>query len=236
MIAIETIAYAQAIKLIEQFPAPIQAELKDILNHLNATYEQISAAPEIGVIRSDINCDVFELPGSFDIVLILGHAIVETFIRDTGPSDYSLLAISGNVKADAVINLCSMVVGGDIQTRCVYANSLNDGQLQVGGNINADELFIEAGQYTQCGGRLQSPLIISTHNKIEAAAGIHGQYFEHSDEDFLYYFLDELIESKPEIDFDGTTWVNTGKLIQSINDHALVAALQTGQKVLKHSL
>jgi hypothetical protein len=233
MIAIETIVYAQAIKFIEHFPVSIQAELKDILDHLNTTYEQISATPEIGVIHGDINCDVFELPGSFDIVLILGNVTVKSFIRDTGPSDYSLLAISGDVKADAVISLCSMAVGGNIQARCVYANSLNDGQLVVAGNILATQLFLETGQLTQCTGRLQAPLIISTHNEIHAADGIQGQYFKHSEDDFLHYFLDELIESNPEMLFNGSIWAETGKINRYIETDALVAALQANQPVLK---
>jgi hypothetical protein len=233
MIAIETISYAQALKLTHQFPAPIQAEVKDILNHLNATYEQISSVPEIGVIRGDINCDVFELPGSFDIVFILGNAKIKTFIRDTGPSDYSLLAISGDVTADTIISLCSMVVGGIIRARCVYANSLNDGQLLVGENILATQMFLETGQFTQCMGSLQAPLIISTHNEIHAQAGIHGQYFKHSEDDFLHLFLDEMIESSPDIEFDGSTWAETGKINRYLGTDALIAALQASQPVLK---
>jgi hypothetical protein len=236
MPSIQIIDYTQALKLITKFPVSIQPKLKDIVETLHDAWQSCHVTPELGLIRGDVEADAFELPGSFDMVFILGNVTVGKFIRDTGPSDYSLLAVSGDVKADAVISLCSMVVGGSVQARCVYANSLNDGQLQVGGDINADELFIETGQYTQCGGRLQSPLIISTHNEIHAADGIHGQYFEHSDKDFLHYFLDELVESKPEIDFDGTTWVTTGKIVHSINDDALVAALQTSQKALKASI
>jgi hypothetical protein len=233
MIAIETISYAQALKLVNQFPAQIQAEVKDILDHLNATYELISSVPEIGVIRGDVNGDVFELPGSFDIVFILGNAKIKTFIRDTGPSDYSLLAISGNVAADALISLCSMVVGGTIKARCVYASSSNHGQLLVGGNIVATQLFFEEGQFTQCKGSLEAPLIISTHNEIHAQAGIHGKYFKHSEDDFLHYFLDEFIESSPEMLFNGSTWAKTGNINHGIATDALVAALHGSKPVLK---
>jgi hypothetical protein len=233
MISTETITYAQATKLAEQFPVSVQAELKAILDHLNVTYAQISATPEIGVIRGDINCAVFELPGSFDIVFILGNASVDSFIRDTGPSDYSLLAISGGIKADAVISLCSLLVGGTIKARCVYANSLNDGQLVVGGDILASQLFLETGQFTQCLGRLQAPLTISTHNEIHAQLGIDGHYFANGENDFLHYFLDELVESSPEILFNGSTWAESEKINRYIETDALVAALQASQPVLK---
>jgi hypothetical protein len=233
MITIETIIYAQAIKFIDYFPVSIQADLKDILDHLNANFEQLSAKPEIGVIHGDVNCDVFELPSSFDIVLVLGNVTVKSFVQDTGPSDYSLLAISYDVIADAVISLCSMVVGGNIQARCVYGNSLNDGQLVVAGNISAAQLFLETGQLTQCTGRLQAPLIISTHNEIHAADGIQGLYFNHTEDDFLHYFLDELIESKPEIIFNGSVWTETGKIHRYIDTDALLTTLQASNPVLR---
>jgi hypothetical protein len=270
MIAVETITYTQALKLIDHFPVSIQAELTAILDHLNDAYARINSAPdmvelmdqlpadiqaeykkvsdhfnaaheqtdsalEIGVIRGDVNVDMFELPGSFDIVFIIGNTSVKTFICDAGPSDFSLLAISGNVAADAVISLCSMVVGGTIQTRCIYANSLNDGQLLVGENILAAQLFLESGQFTQCMGSLQAPLIISTHNEVRANQGMQGNYYGEGSELYLKFFLDTMITTCPEMAWDGNGWRATGAIERYINSDALLAALKNGENILNAS-
>jgi hypothetical protein len=98
--------------------------------------------------------------------IVLGSLEVTGWLSDVNEADVSLLAVSGNVKADRALFLSQVNIMGDLKVKTlIYANSLNDFSLEVGGDLVAAGL-VEEGSFCWIGSEVKSPLVLSMQNAI----------------------------------------------------------------------
>jgi hypothetical protein len=134
-------------------------------------------APEFGGEESDSRVTVYDgdlrIDGDFSVgpdpVLVLGSLEVTGWLSDGTDADATILVVTGSVKADRVMLWSKVSIGEDLDVKTlVYANSLNDYSLYVGGNLRAGAL-VEEGTYCEIAGAVESPLVLSVQNAI-----VHG--------------------------------------------------------------
>jgi hypothetical protein len=176
----------------------------------------------------------FTMPDDADAVLITGDMLCGRYVDDRALSENTLLLVTGNLKATALISGAAFVVAGQVNVDFVYVSSGNDFQLFVGGNLSASKAVIEDGQNIVCAGIIASPLIISLHNEISAAQIICRLHVEHS-VNVEEYFLADVLEFAEETHWDGEalTLNKTGKIVASLNANSLIERICTGLDVLR---
>ena len=158
------VTHAEATELLEA----LHPKLADRVDFDAAEFGGEESDSRVTVYESDVRID-----GDFSVgpdpVIILGSLEVTGWLSDGTDADATLLIVCGSVKADRVMLWSKVLIGEDLDVKTlVYANSLNDYSLYVGGNLRAGAL-VEEGTYCEIGGNVESPLVLSVQNAI-----VHG--------------------------------------------------------------
>ncbi len=142
-----------------------------------ATAHHQPEEPEIFLHEGDYVTETLE-PTS-DMLIITGNVQLSKYLKSAHFHDNGTIIILGSLVSEVAIITGSLIVGGGMNVRHIYASSGNDCGLVVGGNLLALSI-LETGQYIKAYGAIFADTIISTHNSVEADGGVNAkQIFLH---------------------------------------------------------
>ena len=185
---------------------------------------------DLVIDRLDVECDLLIVDGN---VMVRG-ALVSNHSHDAG----AIVAL-GHVKTQSAIVLGGLIVRGNLDAEHVYANSLNDCALIVGGNAQMQSLA-EFGSYVEIHGDLTCAVAISTHNKIKVHGKTNIGNFQNRVQAEPYRFRgllkEELITTQSIAD-GATTYSETDNVAyDTIDEEAYRTLLGAGRSPLLNGL
>jgi hypothetical protein len=202
------------------------------LEHVLEIYQSANSEPVLYCHVGSWMESCLVMPDDADVVLIIGDVFCERYLDDRALSENSLLVITGNVQAAALISCAACVIGGNAALDYVYAASGNNFQLVVGGDLSVGQAIIENGQNIVCAGDIKAPFIVSNHNEITANQIICPRYLEGGAND-SDVFIDELLQSTTSLEWNGVTWLPADKPFLALMDEPLIERICAGLPVLR---
>ncbi|WP_171954590.1 hypothetical protein [Stenotrophomonas geniculata] len=125
-----------------------------------------------------------------DCVIVDGDLIVDGTLILNDLSERLCVIVLGSLNARNLDCGGWVFVRDELKCEHLYACSLNDGILAVGGDLTV-QTFLETGTYTQVAGHLTASYLGSTHNSIEVKGKVNCPGFERrSDSDYLCEWID----------------------------------------------
>nr|WP_313412806.1 hypothetical protein [Stenotrophomonas geniculata] len=137
-----------------------------------------------------------------DCVIVDGDLIADGTLILNDLSETLCVIVLGSLRARNLDCGGWVFVRGELECDHLYACSLNDGILSVGGNITV-QTFLETGTYTQVAGHLTASYLGSTHNSIDVEGKVNCLGFERrSDSDYLCEWIDPVLLEADDSDGD----------------------------------
>lgn len=147
-----------------------------------------------------------------DCVIVDGDLIVDGTLILNDLSETLCVIVLGSLRARNLDCGGWVFVRDELECDHLYACSLNDGILSVGGNMTV-QTFLETGTYTQVAGRLTASCVGSTHNCIEVEGEVNCPGFDRrSESDYLCQWIDPALL---EVDDSGADFAREPELYPS---------------------
>ena len=199
----EVIDISQALSRLDAIGGEVAQEIKSWLQE--DQYEDC----EVDWYEGDLRVERF-IAGPH-LVVVNGDLIADGLVEDGHETDAPFLAVMGAFEAEHFCTCGLTIIGTNALIRgLLYANSLNDFSLEVGGDLTSKAL-IEGGHFCKIGGRINCQFTVRTQNQIVSEAD---KDFEPSDA-LGAVLSSELIDA-------------SGK-IPLVKERALIARLSAGE-------
>jgi hypothetical protein len=187
-----------------------------------------SASDEDEVARVIKLVDGAELRGSWsndeevDCLIVMGDLTVDGTLSLNWPEESPGVIVLGSLRTRNFVCGGRIVVRDDVECEHVYACSLNDGALTIGGSLTVRS-FIETGHYMEVKGDFDASFVATLHNEIDVGGEIRCAGFQsRSDRDRLPEWVDAaLLEHSQTEDDNGAAysyWYPTEAYEQRIID------------------
>ncbi len=140
-------------------------------------------------------------------LIVTGDLNVEGTLVLNWPEEWPGVIILGSLKARNFICGGWVVVRDNVECDHVYACSLNDGGLTIGGNVKVTSV-LEGGHYVKVHGDLEARFVATIHNEIDVDGEVRCTGFQYrEDRDYLPNWVDsELLEQRQATGDDGVPY------------------------------